>query len=92
MAKDYKYKIYTQLEKYDAKIMNVPSYNYNPIVPQCPEGAKEMTSWDANTKICKLNGNDVTRECPKDMLKEGDYCYLKCDSGYMRGNGLCWKQ
>jgi hypothetical protein len=91
-ADDYMNQINKQMMKYDAKKMNDPSYNYNPVAPQCPENAEEIRSWDVNTKICRLNGESIDRKCPSGMKKEGEYCYLECDSGYLRGNGLCWKQ
>lgn len=89
-SEDYNKEIEKQLKQFDAtKIRD--NYNYNPIVPQCPETSEEVASWDANTKICRAKDNTVERECPKDMIREGDYCYLKCDPGYVRGNGICWK-
>jgi hypothetical protein len=90
-AEDYKKQIGKQLTEFDAKKIK-DNYNYNPIIPQCPEKAEETISWDPNTKICRAQGNIIERECPKDMIREGDYCYLKCDPDYIRGNGICWRK
>ncbi len=89
---DYQNEINKQLNQFNANKILDSSYNYNPVIPQCPETSLEIKSWDPNTKICKLNGLTMERVCPEGMSREGDYCYLECDEGYIRGNGLCWKQ
>jgi hypothetical protein len=70
---------------YDTKMMNDPTYNYNPVAPECPDVA------DSNVKICKFNGDVTGKTCPGGMTKEGPYCYLDCSPEYLQG-GLCWNK
>lgn len=84
---DHKKKLETK--PLGANVIETSVYNYYPIALQCPEDSKEIISWDPNTKVCKKGDEYIERECPKEMIREGDYCYMPCDEKYYRDQGLC---
>jgi hypothetical protein len=84
------YKKNIETKPLDAKVIEPEVYNYNPVNLQCPEDSKEIVSWDANTTVCKKGTNYINKECPKEMIREGDYCYMPCEEKYERKNGICW--
>jgi hypothetical protein len=87
---EYKKKL--DVKPLDTKVIDVSVYNYNPIPVQCPSDSKEKVSWDPNTTICEKDNQYVQKECPKEMVREGDLCFVGCDSKYERYSGLCWQK
>ena len=76
----------------DAKVTDVNVYNYHPIGKQCPSNSQEIKSIDPNTILCKKDNLYVDKECPNEMLSEGDLCYMPCNKNYSRFSGLCWRK
>jgi|LakMenEpi03Aug12_release.lakeMendotaPanAssembly.Ray.scaffolds.fasta_scaffold1262169_2 hypothetical protein len=87
---EYKNRLETKIS--DTKVIDVNMYNYHPIGLQCTNDSKEIRSIDPNTILCKKENKYVDKDCPKEMLREGDLCYMPCDNNYSRFSGLCWKK